>query len=45
VGITNFQDIIVEFENPNISFSQVDKVEVVIVVSDDPDDDAKPERL
>jgi hypothetical protein len=30
-----------EFENPNISFSQVDNVEVVHVVSDDPDDECE----
>ncbi|HEU4443374.1 MAG TPA: hypothetical protein VFR94_01740 [Nitrososphaeraceae archaeon] len=40
-GHYKFSGHIVEFENPNISFSQVDKVEIVHVVSDDPDDECK----
>lgn len=40
-GHYKFSGHIVEFENPNISFSQVDKVEIVHVVSDDPDDECE----
>jgi hypothetical protein len=37
-GHYKFSGHTVEFENPNISFSQVGKVEIVHIVLDDPDD-------
>ena len=40
-GHSKFSGHIVEFENPSFSFSQVDKVEKVHIVADDPDDECK----